>query len=87
MNTWLILIALSLGSCSVAHPTCFVFSVHGAKLTWLKVFVCILDIFAFKRLLFVFLPVPQAIDSRAFHFAAGFIHPCRFLLVAILFPN
>jgi len=48
---------------------------------------CILDIFAFQRLLFVFLPVPQAIDSRAFHFAAGFIHPCRFLLVAILFPD
>jgi hypothetical protein len=48
---------------------------------------CTLDIFAFKRLLFVFLPAPQAIDSRAFHFAAGFIHPCRFLLVAILFPN
>jgi hypothetical protein len=45
---------------------------------------CILDIFAFKCLL---LPVPQAIDSRFFHFAAGFIHPCRFLLVAILFPN
>jgi hypothetical protein len=34
---------------------------------------CILDVFACKRLLFVFLPVPQAIDSRAFHFAAGFI--------------